>query len=350
MLKIKMSYVFNKAKKVVKKTLDNPRNIVTKKVAKHYYKNKDKYKYNVMYYHNRVNSSLKLFKTRIGILNIELSGLCNLKCRSCPLDGKRKDFMSVELFEKILNEILSDRFKIREIALFNGGESLLNPNFGEILKVIEIKKAEFAKKGKRFLWVNIITNATVLDKWEDAILNTNALDEIRFSIDGGNKKDYEYNRRGSNWEMVIGKVNHFLDRNKRIKTVVESLISPDAKKSKEFLEIINKVDQYMPRLPHNWDGKQQFDDKINELAQKGNQYNPKDGFCDIILNSIVILADGRVSPCCVDINARGVLGDVKKEKFLDIYYNKKRIQMLKSMKRGRRQDIELCRGCGVTFG
>ncbi len=345
-----MSGVLSKIKKIAKRVLDNPKNPLTKTISNHYKKNKDDYKYLFMYYHNILNSRLRLFKTKIGILNIELSGLCNLKCRSCPLDGKRKDFMSIELFKKILNAILDDRIKIREIALFNGGESLLNPNFGEILKFIKSKKSEFKEKGKNFPWVNIITNATLLDKWEDAILNTGAIDEIRFSIDGGNKKDYEYNRRGSNWGMVIKKVNSFLDKNTKIKTVIESLIAPDAKKSKEFLELIEKADGYMPRLPHNWDGKEDFDEKIKEMAKKGNQYAPKDGFCDIILNSIVILADGRVTPCCVDINAKGVLGDIKKEKFLDIYYSKQRINMLKKMKRGERQRIALCRGCGVTFG
>ena len=345
-----MSYIFKKVKKIVKDVLANPNNIITKRLSRHYNKNKDRYKYNAMYYHNRLNSSLRLFKTRIGILNIELSGLCNLKCRSCPLDGKRKDFMSVELFEKILNEVLSDKVKIREIALFNGGESLLNPNFDKILKVIESKKQEFREKSKTFPWVNIVTNATMLDKWKDVIINTDAIDEIRFSVDGGNQKDYEYNRRGANWETTLKKINDFLDKNNRIKTVIESLISPDADKSEEFLKLIEKTDSYMPRLPHNWNGKQEFDDKINELAKKGDQYNPKDGFCDIVLNSIVILADGRIVPCCVDINARGVLGDIRKEKFLDVYYNKKRIQMLKNMKGGKRQNIELCKGCGVTFG
>lgn len=342
--------MINSIKKPIKNILENPENPITKKISKKYYDNRDDYKYSYIYYRNVLNSKLGFLKTKIGILNIELSGLCNLNCRSCPLDGKRKDFMSAELFGKILDEVLSNNIIIREIALFNGGESLLNPNFGDILKIIERKKSEFKRKGKHFPWINIITNATMLHRWEDAIISTNAIDEIRFSVDGGNKKDFEYNRRGANWEDVLQKINSFLDKNTGIKTVIESLISPDAKKSKEFLELIKKTDEYMPRLPHNWDGKNKFDEKIDKLAKTSHQYTPKDGFCDIILNSIVILADGRVVPCCVDINAKGVLGDVKTDKFLNIYYGKKRIDMLNKMKKGKRQRIDLCRGCGVMFG
>ncbi len=340
-------------KEKAKNVLDNPRNAITKGVSKYYKENKDDYKYLFLYYSNRINSYLRIFRTRIGVLNIELTSLCNLNCRSCSLDRKRKDFMDLSFFKKVLDQILSERIKIKEIALFNAGESLLHPRFGEFLKVIEEKKEEFRLHGKEFPFVSIVTNSTRLDKWKHEILTTNALDHIRFSVDGGTKKDFEYNRRGAKWEDVLKKINKFLDENektRRMKTTVYSLISSKAKVSKEFSDLIKRVDVYVPRTPHNWDGKQELDIKIKEMAKKGGQFKPRKGFCDIILNSVVILSDGRVTPCCVDINAKGVLGDLKEKNFLDIYYGKERQDMLKRMRVNKRQDIDLCKNCGVMFG
>ena len=340
-------------KEGIKNILDNPGNSLTRTASKYYKKNKDNYKYLFLYYSNRINSFLRISKTRIGVLNIELTSVCNLKCRSCSLDRKRNDFMDMGFFKEVLDQILNERIKIREIALFNAGESLMHPRFGEFLEIIELKKEEFKRRGKEFPWVGMVTNATFLDKWKSKILATNALDEIRFSVDGGIKKEFEYNRRGAKWEDVLKKINDFLDENektRRMKTTVYSLISPKIKVSKEFRDLIKRVDVYVPRTPHNWDGKQELDAKIKKMARKGKQFKPKKRFCDIILNSAVILSDGRITPCCVDINAKGVLGDLKEKSFLDIYYGEKRQDMLKKMKMNKRQDIELCKNCGVMFG
>ena len=56
-----------------------------------------------------------------------------------------------------------------------------------------------------------------------SILKTEALDEIRFSIDGGNKRDYQKIRMGSKWEDIIKNVNGFLAKPYDTKDLAENI-------------------------------------------------------------------------------------------------------------------------------
>lgn len=93
--------------------------------------------------------------------------------------------------------------------------------------------------------VNIYTNATLLNnKRSKEIIDTNAIDEICFSLDGGNKEDYEYNR-GSWWNTATSNIENFLDllenSDREINTVVDSIILNKDSISNRFEEIVMRI-------------------------------------------------------------------------------------------------------------
>ena len=65
---------------------------------------------------------------------IEPTSFCNLKCVMCPnkdLDRKDKGYMPLELFRKIVDEATGF---IHEANLIHRGESLLHPEFFEMVR------------------------------------------------------------------------------------------------------------------------------------------------------------------------------------------------------------------------
>jgi len=267
---------------------------------------------------------------KLNTLNIELTSHCNLSCKWCILDNSRpKGYMTEELLGHVFDEIRN--YDIREIALYSGGESLLHSDLKKLLEIIASKKTT---------QVFLVTNATLLNKKiSRIIIRSNAIDKLSFSIDGGNKKDYEEIKKGGKWGEVISNANNFLDMNKNIKTEIYCLVKDFNKQnlSDEFRNLMKRVDYVKIEEPNNWDGSQDL----------GLDHIPKKGLCDFILTNLVVLWDGRVVPCCADLNGRGIIGDLNHSSLYDVYKGKARLNMVKKMRKNKRRDIELCRDCSL---
>ena len=108
-------------------------------------------------------------KKRFKKIYIEITNSCNLKCSFCP-EGKRiKEFISVENFEIIINQI---KPYTNLIALHVKGEPLLHPKLKEILDICE----------KENILVNITTNATLLEKNKDILISSKAVRQLNLSL------------------------------------------------------------------------------------------------------------------------------------------------------------------------
>ena len=65
---------------------------------------------------------------------IEITNCCNLKCKFCPDTNRKKEFMSVENFEKVIEKI----HKYTNLVLLHvKGEPLLHNRLEEILDIID---------------------------------------------------------------------------------------------------------------------------------------------------------------------------------------------------------------------
>lgn len=275
-------------------------------------------------------------------LNFELCSACNLRCKWCSLNSLlRGGVMKIETFKKVLEEIRDEeKFQVRTLNLHHSGDVLLHPKFGEFLDAVS---AEKTRRPATFPHVQLLTSATHLkgDKAE-ALLESDAVDWLRFSVDGGNPKDFEAIRVGAKWDQVVGNINAFLDeadrRGKKIRTGIISVFEtsePDI--SDEFRRLVHRVTNYMPRLPHNWVGKK-------DLGVPATPVHPQ-GLCSFILSQIVVLYDGKVTLCCADLNGEGVIGDHSTESLYDIFRGEKRARHIQFMREERRKELPFCGTC-----
>ena len=275
-------------------------------------------------------------------LNLELSSACNLRCRFCSLDSKlRAGVMRLETLDRLLAEIRDDeKFDVKTLNLHHSGDVLLHPKFPEFLEHIAKEKKD---RGRRFPYVTTLTSATHLkgDKAE-ALLESGAVDWIRFSVDGGNREDFEAIRIGAKWDEVLGNINAFLDeadrRGKKLRTGVIALFNvPEPRITDEFNALLKRITNYMPRYPHTWVGRK-------NLGIERKPVQPL-GLCSFILIQSVVLYDGSVTLCCNDLNGQGAMGNIHQTSLYEIFRGEKRKKAIEAMRENRRRDLRLCGMC-----
>ncbi|MBU0894642.1 MAG: SPASM domain-containing protein [Nanoarchaeota archaeon] len=289
-------------------------------------------------------------KSTIKDVHIELSNICNLKCKWCAssINEMRKgQFFKKELMKKFLDNITLDkRFdKLRTIRLWGIGESLLNPEFLEVLTMIKNYKNKAHKKHSNFPEIMLTTNATLLNQnLSKKIVQIGALDEIRFSLDGGTKEKFEKIRVGAKWSKVYKNVKNFIKINRgkirvKIDCVMETEIGKKDYFSKEWEELFKLVDYHAIRYPSEFDGNANI--KITTRKEKSQ----KSWICFALMHSLFILANGNVSVCCLDWSGRGVVGDFNNEDLYTIYTSKKRKNMINNILLKKKHKVPLCRNC-----
>ena len=285
-------------------------------------------------------------------INIEFVSYCNLRCSFCSLDhDKPKVRMTEELLEKFLKNFVEDKrfHHIDVIHLHNAGETLLHPKVEALLELFGKYKAIAQSKGITFPEVSLLTNGIPLkEKRALAILDTHAIDAMRFSMDGGSAQRFEEMRTGAKWEDFHKNISFFVQENnkrgKQVKTHIICVIDGDKKPvtdwmEKEFVDVLNMVDTYEIRTPHDWAG--EVDIEGNTIIKD----KPHKVGCSMLMQQLVLLPDGNVTVCCADLNSKGVIGNINDSDLYSIYTSERRLDMLRKMYQRRKSEIELCKNC-----
>ena len=110
---------------------------------------------------------------------IEITNICNLKCKFCPDTSRVKKYMTIENFEKIIEKICK---YTNLVCLHVKGEPLLHNNLEEILQILEKYK----------LKANITTNGTLIKSKLDILKNSKSVRQINISLHSITQNDILY--------------------------------------------------------------------------------------------------------------------------------------------------------------
>ncbi len=277
---------------------------------------------------------------------IEITNQCNLCCDFCPQTSREPEFMNVEMFRKILDQI---KDHTEYIYFHVKGEPLLHP---EIDKFLDISY----EKGFQ---VNLTTNGTLINRVKDILLLKPALRQINFSLHSlsGNEGVHDED------EYIDNILSYTREAMERCKVLISlrlwnleenNLINLEKKKNNRILVAIEREfdlqdsiqEIIIPgrglkitdRIYLNQDHQFQWPD-LKEEEDKGS------GFCYGLRNQVAILVDGTVVPCCLDGDGIIALGNINTDHFSEIIESERVCNIADGFSR-REVVEELCRKCG----
>jgi len=267
---------------------------------------------------------------------IEITNICNLKCKFCPETNRKKEFMSVENFEKVIKKAHKHT---NLVCLHVKGEPLLHPNLEEILKILE----------KYNLQANITTNGTLIKEKLEVLKKSKTVRQINFSIHSimqNDRLDKKYLQ--DIFESVENLENIIISyRLWNLQTIKENDINNEIIKEIESYYNIQSLKQ---KLMENEFLKVKENVFINQDIEFtwpniNNANIIEKGRCLALKEQIAILADGTVVPCCLDNNGDIALGNISEETLEDILNKDKTLAIKKNFESGI-ITCNLCKTCG----
>ncbi|MCA1296325.1 radical SAM protein [Paenibacillus sp. alder61] len=277
---------------------------------------------------------------------IETTSICNLACSFCPPTQRQAQFIKLEDFRKILDEI---KPHTDYIYFHVKGEPLLHPKIDQLLDVSH-------EKGFK---VNITTNGTLLHKAAHKLLGKPALRQINFSL-----HSFDGHEGSTDREEYITSVLSFVREATAISDLIVSFrlwnLTQDNEtnlqrsRNRATLELIEREFGLDFRIEEKVIPGSGIKLAERVYLNQDHEFDwpsltaPEDdgrGFCHALRNQAGILVDGTVIPCCLDGEGVINLGNVHNIPFSEIIEGERATRLYEGFSQ-RIAVEELCRKCG----
>jgi radical SAM protein with 4Fe4S-binding SPASM domain len=228
--------------------------------------------------------------------------------------------MSFVLFEKIIAQIVTWP-EIPTIYLNMFGEPLMDKGLEQKMRLL--KKSGLAEK----IYFN--TNAQLLTQEIAAMLLENEIGQIVPCLDSANPETFERIRAGADFQSILNNIISFAALRDKIhpetkiciQCVRTTLNFNDHEAIYQLLyDHLGGNDTLSVTTGHTWASpflmaKKEF------LASVGKEQ--LHFRCNQLHNNLIILADGIITPCCLDYNLElcGAIGDANRESLETIWNN-----------------------------
>ncbi len=281
---------------------------------------------------------------------LQLSGICNFRCRMCGHSANNNGMMTDEVFKRIIDDCMECGI---HTLIFAGawGEPTLHPDWQRYLK-------ESIALGFNTI---LSTNASRLDNKAINFLAISGLKSLQVSFSGFDKKSYESTYIGGKYE-VIRKVlknckQHFL----KISNPPDILINGVAEHAKTE-SFVDKTYQFLYNLGYS-------DTEINivrpcnfggKLAQKdiikgdfGIKRTTKESLdmCTVLKDVVGVYWDGKVTACaCLDNDGKMLMGNIFITSINDMRKSDYFSKIVECFKIKDLSSLEMCSKCDVPYG
>ena len=273
-------------------------------------------------------------------LLIEPVSTCNLRCPFCFQTDKtftKKPFMGVmdfDFFKSIVDQ--ADELETGAITIASRGEPTMHKKFVDMLEYVNTKKNIFELK--------VNTNGTFLNEEKCHAIFKNNVTQLVVSSDHYIKEDYERLRLGSNFEKVVENVDmlfnirkkHYPDSLTEIRiSGIDNEKNLDREKFKKFW--IKRCDHVSASYPlERWNT---YENEIDNIKDP----------CENLWDRMYVWFDGKVNPCDADYKSYLSYGSAKEYDLKDLWNNKILSKTRNQHLNNKRQTINPCDRCGVTF-
>jgi len=279
-----------------------------------------------------LNGFITTFKRPLAIA-IESTNMCNADCIMCGRNNLSRNemIMSSKLFKKIIMEAKTKRIKLFQLSFY--GEPLLDEDL--------IDKINYIKTNIEDSWTKIVTNASLMTKEKSVALLNAGISEIRISVEGNNRKEYENIRRGLKFDEVLSNIENLKklrDSNSSYKTDI-------------IITGLNLINYPLNEVQFK-DYWAKYADAVyirneNQIDIKlGESFHHKVLPCDELFTTLPILADGSYTICIYDWYGKEVYGNINNSTISQAWFSKKLLFYKLMHLIGFKRNMSLCNNCG----
>lgn len=268
---------------------------------------------------------------------IEITNVCNLKCKFCPKTKRKNEFMSVCDFEKIIKKVHN---YTNLVSLHVKGEPLLHPELKNILAILV----------KYNLKTNITTNGTLIKEKQEILKHSKAVRQLNISLHSVVQNNVEKNYESlKNIFSALGELSDVIISYRlwNLQNIKDNSIN---KKIIECLGDYYNVSDLEAKLSKHEFLKLRDNFFINqdlEFTWPNIKSKPfiESGRCLALKEQVAILVDGTVVPCCLDNDGDISLGNILEESLEEILVKPKSVLIKKNFENGK-LTCDLCKTCG----
>lgn len=255
---------------------------------------------------------------------VEITNVCNLNCCFCHGTKRKKEFISLDNFKKLLEEL---KGYTKYLYFHVMGEPLLHPVINELIDVAH-------EEG--FL-INLTSNGYFIKK----IMDNKNVRQVNvslhgFALENGKSLNEYFNDLFEATDKMVQNGTYISYRLWAKSPFRKEIISKLEEKYHVAITENNNV-----KLSHNI-----FLEFDNEFIwpDLNNDYFSEDGSCLGCRSHIGVLVDGTVVPCCLDSEGLIRLGNIYKQKLDDII-NSELFINIKNGFLNNKKIHELCKHC-----
>jgi hypothetical protein len=267
------------------------------------------------------------------LIGMELTNHCNLECVMCPQPQQTRDLglMKEEFFRKVIDEV---RTKSEFIYLYGMGESLLHPKFFEM--------ADYAVAAN--LSTALSTNLSFLNEERSYKLLKSGIDFITLALDGATKETYESIRVGGEFEKNLDQAKSFL----RMKNELGSKCSVDVQfiemdENKTQTNLVSELFTKEEKAAINMFRVKPVFDSPSIVQDIIKHKRP----CYFLWSTMDITWDGKVDMCCMDYDAKVILGDLNANSVYDVWNGEEMADLRDKHKKLNYESMPICDKCPV---
>ncbi len=287
-----------------------------------------------------------------GIISLEVTSICNLKCPMCPRTFSDRKFshMPMDMYRRLIDEIAvhDAAGEVEQVALQGYGEIFLHPDWFEIV--------EYASGKIKNAFIRLDSNGTMMKDGVIAKLFESRLKVLTVSVDGVDQESYAATRTGGKYDDLLNNLRHFIELRRR---------RPD-EGPELYLQIIESeyTRPYLEEFKRFWAKETEgaarvrvsvipFHDFAGQIQDERFAARPKPVHffnlpCYRLTYEVEIFSDGVTSVCCLDSERQLAIGNAGTKGIGEVWKGPEAQRLRRGMRSGNYRGLELCRTCPLS--
>lgn len=237
-------------------------------------------------------------------IDVELTNVCNLKCIMCSrqIMTRKLGYMDWGIYKRIIDETSRYEAGVRFVRF---GEPFLHE------EIIEMSK--YARNGNVLLFIS--TNGLLLSEEVCRKIVTTRIDEVRFSMQGTDRAEYENIRVNGDYDLFVKNVRLLLQVRNALGSEVPFIslstsVSKGTNKAKDRFKTFwsDIVDSFnidvtsFVYVEHLDQVKEYLDDELVDRTHKP---------CTDVMTKLAVNWNGDITACCNDYDGELVIGNIR---------------------------------------